>query len=57
MDVHGTKLAGTLFTIATGARCDAVPPNNGMELIGKSITPFAKRRAKHAALPVAHPRR
>ena len=56
MDVHGTKLARTLFTIATGV--NAGPPNKGMELTGKSNTPFAKKRAKGAPLlPAAHPRR
>ena len=30
MDVHGTKLARTLFTIAR--EWNAVPPNKGMEL-------------------------
>jgi hypothetical protein len=35
-----------------------MPPNKGMELTGKSDTPFAKRRAKGAPLlPTAHPRR
>ena len=35
-----------------------MPPNKGMELTGKSNTPFAKRRAKGAPLlPAAHPRR
>jgi hypothetical protein len=48
MDVHGTKLARTLFTIATEQ--DALPPNKGMELTVKSDTPFAKRRAKGAPL-------
>jgi hypothetical protein len=47
MDVHGTKLARTLFTIATGV--ERVPPNKGMELTVKSDTSFAKRRAKGAA--------
>jgi hypothetical protein len=56
MDVHGTKLARTLFTIAR--EWNGVPPNKGMELTGKSDTPFAKRRAKGAPLlPAAHPRR
>jgi hypothetical protein len=36
----------------------ALPPNNWMELTGKSVTPFAKRRAKVAPLlPAAHPER
>ena len=47
MDVHGTRLARTLFTIAR--EWNAVPPNKGMELTVKSDTPFAKRRAKGAA--------
>jgi hypothetical protein len=35
----------------------AVPPNRWMELTVKSVTPFAKRRAKGAPLlPAAHPR-
>ena len=34
-----------------------MPPNKGMELTGKSDTPFAKRKAKGAPLlPAAHPR-
>ena len=57
MDVHGTKLARTLFTIATGVE-RGVPPNKGMELTVKSDTPFAKKRAKGAPLlPAAHPGR
>jgi hypothetical protein len=56
MDVHGTKLARTLFTIAR--EWNGVPPNKGMELTVKSDTPFARRRAKGAPLlPAAHPRR
>jgi hypothetical protein len=36
----------------------AAPPNNWMELTVKSVTPFAKRRAKVAPLsPAAHPGR
>ncbi len=35
-----------------------MPPNKGLELTGKSDTPFAKRRAKGAPLlPAAHPGR
>ena len=34
------------------------PPNKGMELTVKSVTPFARRRAKGAPLsPAAHPGR
>ncbi len=36
----------------------ALPPNKGMELTVRSVTPFAKRRAKGAPLrPAAHPKR
>ena len=56
MDVHGTKLARTLFTIAR--EWNGVPPNKWRELTVKSDTPFAKRRAKGAPLlPAAHPSR
>ena len=47
MDVHGTKLTRTLFTIATGV--EPVPPNKGMELTVKSDTPFAKKSKGRAA--------
>ena len=40
MDVHGTKLARTLFTIATGVD-RAAPPNKGMELQATAARPFA----------------
>ena len=36
----------------------ACAPNKGMELTVKSVTPFARGRAKGAPLsPAAHPRR
>ena len=36
----------------------ALPPNKGMERTVKSVTPFAKKRAKVAPLfPAAHSRR
>mgnify|MGYP006899816860 CR=1 FL=1 len=37
---------------------NAVPPNKWMELTVKSVTPFARGRAKEVPLfPAAHPRR
>ena len=39
-------------------RTFALPPNNAMELTVKSVTPFARGRAKGAPLfPAAHRRR
>ena len=42
MDVHGTKLVRTLFTIATGVK--TAPPNKGMELTSQKRHALCKKK-------------
>ena len=57
--VHNSEWARNCDVVAPHSiAVNAVPPNKWMELTGKSVTPFARGRAKGAPLlPAAHPRR